>query len=314
MRSNRSVLFAFLLIAVGVVLLLQEMDVIPDDVSVWPIVLIGAGVLMFVERVAGGGAWGSGFVFPLILVALGTGFLLKDTGVLDDDQGLAPLVVIAVGAALVLGALPARASAMAERGVPLEGATRARIEIEHGAGALRIGPHIGGSNLLEGRFAGGGDVRVRRDGERIEVGVKSNVWRFGFPWERPGSLDWWITLARNVPIALVLRTGAGRADVDLSDIRVEDLTVETGASRLFVALPSSGRPTVRIRGGATEIKVVVPSHMAARIQTRVALSDVWIDPHRFPRAGGEYRSPGFDEAADRAEIEIEAGAASVEVN
>lgn len=315
MHTDRSMLFALLLIAVGVVLLLQEMEVIPDDVSVWPIVLIGAGAVILVERVMGGGVWGSRLVFPLVLVGLGTGFLMKETGVLEDDQALAPLVVIAVGAGLVLGALPARPSAVSDRAVPLEGAERARVEIDHAAGTLRIGAHIGGGNLLEGRFAGGADVRIRRDGTRLEVDVKPNAWRFGFPWEGHAVLDWPVTLARTVPIELKVRTGAGRAELDLSDLRVEDLTVETGASRLSVTLPSSGRPTVRIRGGATEVKVVVPSRMAARIRTHTAaLAEIRIDPHRFQLAAhGEYRSPRFDESEDRAEIAIEVGAATVDV-
>jgi hypothetical protein len=313
MRADRSILFALLLIAVGVVLLLQELEAIPGDLSVWPIVVAGVGAAMLIERIARGGAWGSALILPLVLIGIGTAFLLRDAGVVDEDRALAPLVVIAVGAGLVLGALPSRPSAADRRDVALDGATSARVEIAHGAGTLRIASHLVGPNLLEARFAGGGDLRVTRVGERLDVDLRVGAWRSGFPWERSARMDWSITLARTVPIALTLRTGAARVEADLADLRIDDLRMETGASAVSLTIPSTGRPTVRIRGGATEIAVVVPSHMAARIRTQGMLSDVRVDTARFPPGFGEYRSPGFDEAENRAEIVIEAGAASVRV-
>jgi hypothetical protein len=268
---------------------------------------------MLVERVARGGASGSALVLPLVLIGVGTAFLLRDLGVVDEDRTLAPLVVIAVGAGLVLGALPSRSPAAAvRRDVPLGDAARAGVRIVHGAGRLAIGPLAGGPNLLEAHVRGG-EVRSSLIGDRAEVEVETAGWRFGLPWERGGTLDWSISLARTLPIDLTLRTGAGRTDADLSDLRVETLDVQTGASAVAVTIPSSGRPTIRIRGGAAEIRVVVPSRMAARIRIRGVMAEVAIDPHRFPMQFGEHRSPSFEDADDRAEILIEAGAASVRV-
>jgi Domain of unknown function (DUF5668) len=313
MRADRSMLFALLLIAVGVVLLLQELEVIPADVGVWPIVVIGVGAAMLVERVARGDASGTGLILPLVLIGVGTAFLLRDLDVVEEDGTLAPLVVIAVGAGLVLGALPSRSAVdAAQRGVALGDATRAAVRVVHGAGTLRIGAHLGGPNLLEARVPGG-EVRSSRVGEGLEVDVGA-ARGFRFPLGLSGRLDWSITLARTVPVELSLRTGAGRTDADLSDLRVVDLYVETGASAVAVTIPAQGRPSVRIRGGAAEIHVAVPSRMAARIRTRGVLAEVAIDLHRFPLQFGEHRSPGFEDADDRAEILIEAGAASVRVD
>jgi hypothetical protein len=108
MVRNRPVLFAILLIVVGVVLLLQQADVIPDDVSVWPIVLIGAGVFLLVERVTTGDTRGGALVVPLVVVAIGTGFLLEDAGAFDGEGVFVPLVAIATGVGLILGARPSR--------------------------------------------------------------------------------------------------------------------------------------------------------------------------------------------------------------
>lgn len=313
MDRARSILFALLLIGVGVVLLLQQAGVLPEDVSVWPMILMGVGALWVLGRLLWGGA-GGGYVLPLLVFAIGLAFFLEDLGAIEGDGVLLPLVVIAVGVGLMLGAAPARGKHPERRQVRLEGATRARVEVNHGAGRLRIGSHIGGEDLVEGTFAGGVDVRQRREDGRAEVRLSANPWRAGFPWARPGALDWSLTLARNVPIELHVKTGASKTEIDVADSRVEDLRVETGASTTVVTVPATGEPKVRIRGGAAEIKVVVPARMAARIQIQGAPAEVLVDLHRFHRSGErEYRSPDLDEAPNRVDIQIDAGAAKVEV-
>ena len=310
----RSVLFALLLIGVGVVLLLQRADVIPRDVRVWPIVLIGVGALLLLERVLVGGPAGHGFVVPLVVIAIGLGFVLEDTGSFEDDEVLVPLVVIAIGAGLILGALPSRHGAAGERThVELGHARTAHVEIDHGAGQLRVRSHLGGDNLLEGTFAGGADVRERRDGDRLDVTLKANPWRTGFPWARGGAFDWSVTLSRHVPLELTLKTGASRTEADLSDLQVDAVRIDTGASSTILTLPATGHPKVHVRGGAAEIRIRVPARMAARIRTRGGLSDVRIDENRFPRSGDEHRSRDYEESAHRADVEIESGAAHVEI-
>jgi len=120
MRVDRTMLFALLLIGIGVLLLLQQAEVLPEGVGIWPIVLIGVGVVLLVERLAAGGAGGSGLVVPLVVIAIGTGFLLEDAGVIEDDDVLLPLVAIAIGVGLVLGAVPARRPTGGREEVALE--------------------------------------------------------------------------------------------------------------------------------------------------------------------------------------------------
>jgi hypothetical protein len=311
MRLERSLLFALLLIAVGVLLLLQQAEVIPEDVSIWPIVLIGVGVVLLVERLAAG-ATGGGYVVPLVVIAIGVGFLLEDAGAFEGDDVLLPLVAIAIGAGLVLGAMPAGRSAGERAEVALRGATAARVEIDHGAGELRIRSHLAGDNLVEGTFAGGVEVRERRDGDRLEVTLRSASW-LGSAWGRRGDREWSVTLARDVPIELALRTGASRTEADLSDVRIETLTIETGAGAMLVTIPATGKPRVHVRAGAADVRLTVPPRMAARIETRGAISSVRVDPYRFPHDGAAYRSRDYDDAPDRADVVIEAGAANVVV-
>lgn len=319
--------FAVLLIALGAILLLRGAGVIPQRVRLWPMVLVLIGLWLVLGRLVSRDRSG-GFVLPLALVAVGLVFLLEDAGAIANDDVLLPLIVVAIGAGLLLSGLrptpvlaPVAGSALGadrqgaprthlEGSVALETATTATLHVDHGAGRLEIRSHLGGPNLLEGRFEGDAEIQVRADGEHRDVRVRPR--RFSVRGASK-SFEWVITLTRRIPVSLDLVTGAGRAEIDLSDLHVPDLSIQTGASKIALTLPSRGRTSARIRGGAAQIKVSVPSRVAAQIERSAALSKWTVDQSRFPEMNGVHRSPGFEDAEDRVELMIEAGAASVEV-
>jgi hypothetical protein len=328
MDRRRSLWFAALLIALGAILLLRGAGVIPDRVRIWPLFVVAIGLWLVLGRLLSRDR-SDGFVLPLVVIAVGLVFVLEDTGALANDEVLLPLIAVAIGAGLVLSGLrapapvlsPAAGSASGsdraggprghlEGSVALEDATGATVRIEHGAGRLEIRSHLGGPNLLEGRFEGDADVQARSEGDHREVRVRPR--RFSL---RSGSdpFVWVITLTRRIPVSLDVVTGAGRAEIDLSDLHVPDLSIQTGASRIALTLPARGRTSARIRGGAAQIKVSIPGRVAAQIERSTALSNWTVDLARFPEMNGVHRSPGFDEAEDRVELMIEARAASVEV-
>jgi hypothetical protein len=325
MDRRRSFSFALLLIGVGVVLLLREADLIPQRIRIWPVALVAVGTWLVVGRFVWSDGSEGGFVLPLTLVAVGLVFLLEDARVLENDAALLPMIVVGIGAGLVLSGIRSRGTVSRwerpggppghlEGSVALEDAAEASVRIDHGAGRLEIRSHLGGPNLLEGRFDGDADIQARTDGDHREVRIRPR--RFTL---RRGSrgraeaFDWRITLTRRIPVSLDVRTGAGPAEIDVSDLHVPELSIEAGASRLSLTLPSRGRTSARIRGAAARIKVSVPGRVAARIERSAALSNVRVDASRFPETDGVHRSPGFEEAEDRVELAIEAGAASVEV-
>ncbi len=315
MNRNRQVLWALLLIGIGVVLLLRNTGAIEEDVRIWPLVLLVVGGWLLLERLTFGGRLRAGFVAPLVLIAIGGAFFLEDVGALEQTDVVLPLVVIAVGLGLVLASFPARRRVVpTAESVGLEGASEALVRINHGAGHLTIRSHLGGSNLLEGTFHGGADTRTRREGSRLEVALSARPWLPGVPWARGGPFDWSVTLSRQVPVSLELHTGANAAELDLSDLTVPELRIETGASKTQVTLPTSGQTKAFVRGGAADIRVAVPTRVAARIEVRGGLSSVKVDQMRFPRVGDEYRSPDYQEAERRADVVIDAGAANIEVS
>lgn len=311
---NRTILWALLLIGVGVFLLLQNAGVIREDIDIWPVVLIAIGLWLLLERAMFGSRWGGGYVWPALLIGVGLVFLLQDLDALPDEDILLPVIIIAIGIGLALSAISQVRSGGGEMepvSVPLDGATEARVRLEHGAGSLRVRAGEGLA-LVEGRCAGGVDTDVERSAGRVEARLRG---RAGLPWGggRERGFEWDLALARHVPIALEVRSGASDSDLDLTNVRLTELQIHTGASKTAVRLPATGRYAVRAGGGAMSLTLQVPEGVAARIEARGGLSDLKVDERRFPRWGGEWRSADYEAAEHRADIRLDTGAASVEI-
>lgn len=317
MRRNGYALWALLLIGIGVVLLLRNTGAIPKDVRIWPLAVMVLALWLLVDRLVFGGRLGEGLVFPLVVFAIGGVFFLQDVDAIDSDLALWPVIVIATGVGLMLSAMPRRERDVlaTTEAIPIDGATEARIRLNHAAGRLALRSSLGGDSLIEGTFRGGLQRKVLRQGDRLDVTLSSRAPRLGGRWRRGdlGPLDWAVGVSRRVPISLALHTGANSAEVDLTDLKITDLELETGASRTDLTLPSTGRLTARVKAGAAKVRVTVPTRMAARIEVHGGLTSVNVDEARFPQTSGIYRSPDFDAAEHRVELSIDAGAADVEV-
>jgi hypothetical protein len=97
----RPIFFGLALITVGLLFLLREMDVLPD-ISLWTLLWLGLGGWLLVGTLAGNRR---GWFWPLVLLAIGGFMLARDLDVLPGDFALWPVVIIAIGLALVLEAV-----------------------------------------------------------------------------------------------------------------------------------------------------------------------------------------------------------------
>ena len=128
-----------------------------------------------------------------------------------------------------------------------------------------------------------------------------------------GLADWDLMVSPDVALDLDIRAGAADLDLDLTHLNVRRVFVGAGASQVRIRLPDSGRTYVEIEAGAADIEITVPRGVAARIANDSFLNFTSIDSDRFPKSGGEHRSPDYSTAENRVDIEIGAGAASVTV-
>jgi hypothetical protein len=258
----------------------------------WGIILILVGALLLLGNFVKVNVWS--LIWPLFLVALGLWILWR----------------------IVTGPRPIEAEEVA---IPLEGAARARVRIRHGAGRLHVDASAGPGELADGRFGGGLDYQVRREGDMLDVEMR--VPSGGFPhfampwmWGRGGMLDWSFGLNGEIPLSFDLETGASDTRLDLADLRVTDLRLQTGASATDLTLPANaGHTRVDIGAGAASVTIRVPSGVAARIRVKGGLTGITVDKSRFPRMGDVYQSADYDTAPNKVDVNVETGVGSIDV-
>ena len=258
----------------------------------------------------------------IVLILIGILLLLGNAGVFEGVNVwnlFWPLLLMAFGAWILLGALGGRRPIEVEQAsIPLDGATSAYVEVHHGAGRLTVGAGAGPNELAAGEFRGGLEYQAERSGDSLRVNMNISAREWGF-WAQPwhwwgpgGALDWNVRFNDDIPLSLKFETGATEMRLDLTDLRVTDLEIKTGASETTLTLPArAGFTRMKLESGAASLKVRVPQGVAARIRAKTGIADVKVDTTRFPRAEGAYQSPDYDTAANKVDMDIETGVASV---
>jgi hypothetical protein len=260
-----------------------------------------------------------GRTFWGILFLLGGGLLLLDNlGLLPASAGRLfwPLLIILFGVWVLLRGARAGTAGVAEsRNEPLAGSNRARFKLQHGAGRLHVTGTSGADELFAGKFVGGIDANVRREGEGAEVvlSVPSSSW-MDLPWAGGRGFDWDLKLNGEIPLELALETGAGETTLELTDLLIRELSIKTGASSTEVRLPAhAGMTDVKVEAGAASITLIVPQGAAARIRSNSGLVDMQVDPSRFPASGSGYESADYATAENRLNVDVQAGVGSIKI-
>ena len=294
-RGRGFPLFATLLIVLGVLLLLQTTGALPWELwasiwRFWPVLIIALGInLAFGRRMP----WLAASLIAVVLIA-------------------------AVG--MAIATFDGRATgveSVAALEEPLNGVKNVDVSIDLGAGTLSIGslPETSAS-LVEGelRSFGISDVRtsVTRSGDYAELRLSTNGVIFDF-FGNPDRL-WEVRLSPMPIISIDLDTGASDLTLDLTGLNVSNLSVRGGAADIEILAPrNAGHVNIDIDVGAANVDVVIPEFVGARIDAALGLSGLSVDEARFPKTDGVYMSRDFDTAANRIELEIDAGASSVEI-
>lgn len=262
-----------------------------------------------------------GLLWGLLLLMGGVIFLLDNLGFLPISalSLFFPGALILIGFWFLLGPLFFR-QVLETRSltIPANGTSEADIKILHGAGGINLTSMSGDSNLLEGTFAGGVEEKIERSGSKtsIKLQVPEIDW-LGFPsHSSTDGFKWDLTLNRSTAYALEIKTGASKNQIDLHDLIITEIQMDSGGNDTEVLLPEqAGFTRGDFHFGSARLELHVPANVAAQIKLQGVLLDTSeIDQVRFPKNGELYFSPDYASAANKVEINIEAGMGKVVVH
>jgi hypothetical protein len=261
--------------------------------------------------------------WAILLVFMGFLFLADNLGFIRINVwGLFwPTFLILLGIWFLIGTTRGKSELVMEEGsIDIQDATQATVVIKHGAGRLSLSGVAESGKLVSGSFANGLDASVKKAGDALEVVLRPNNPPFPeviFPWNwMTGSgFHWDFSLSKELPLNLVFETGAVEAQLDLSELLVKDLVLKTGASSTELKLPAAaGMTYFKVESGVASVNIKVPEGVAARVEATAGLASISVDKSRFPKQNGYYQSQDYESAANKVDIRIETGVASVEIH
>ncbi|MGC9529199.1 MAG: LiaF transmembrane domain-containing protein [Candidatus Bipolaricaulaceae bacterium] len=289
MNRPGGVLLPLLLVALGMVLLLNNLGIVGCEVwsqlwRLWPVLLIAAGVDLILGRSSL--RWWLGAAILLVVL------------------GGATLAVLDVS-------LPGERREV-EQG--LEGASTAQVGLGCRACTLTLTAGPDRTVLAAGQVELGWNDDLRQSFD-VRDGVAHLVVqaerKHPVPSVGAGSgRNWRLALAPDVPLSLTVRAGMGDAELDLRGLALERLELESGLGEVVVWLPAAGRYDARIHGGVGEVTVYAPPELAVRLQAETGVGKVEV-PVDFVREGDVYTSPNWAAAAAGVELTVERGVGEI---
>jgi hypothetical protein len=249
----------------------------------------------------------------VVLIVVGVLFLADSMGFIDIDIWGAIWALAIMGAGLWLLLRFTFTRDLKDTGsvnVPLEGAAKAKITLRHGAGRLSLTGGAEVEDVLSGTFHGRLTHSAKMVGDVLEVKAREETWMFPFAEPR----HWSLRCTDQVPIYLEVHSGASEAIVDLTVLKVSDFLLSAGVGESRVTLPAgAGFTKAEISSGVGAIHVRIPDGVAASIRSSGGISSTRVDRNRFPRSGGRFQSPDYEEAENKVELKVSTGIGSVDV-
>lgn len=315
-RKSASFFWPIVLIGVGVILLLRNLEIIPAFnlsmlLRLWPLILVVIGLdILFGHRASWVGgviglvAIGGIIAFLMLSPSLG----IKETGGTKTDT-------------------------ISE---PIGAATSARYYFEFSSDPVEVNTLADNYHLISGTITHSGTLNFDVNGTTDKVVHLSQIttsndwlqWNFVFTEQK-----WDIALNPNVPSELIVDGGSGTVNLDLSgmkltslqaamgsgssnfDLPVSDMPysaiIESGSGSVEITLPAETDLELTLDSGSGSVNISVPSTSGLRIEVMDSGSGSLNIPGGMEQIGGgadmetgTWQTAGFDTAANKITIKI----------
>ncbi len=283
------VLGPVLMIAAGVVFLLNNLGVLPWSIwgqlwRLWPLVLVAIGLdMLFGRRSA------------LLSLVIAVGVLGAGAGVLYYTGGLNAANIVR---------LPVKA--------PLFNATSANVTINTDGGDLTLGGLVDSNDQLASGTLEYYDKRGEPTHEltmsdsgvmlRFEQHNKGDFPTFNFGGD--SSPRWDVLLTMQIPLTLILDVGDGNSTLDLTNLRATHLDLHSKDGNIrFTAPENAGSMTGTIEIADGNIDIAVPKSVASSIHIEKGDGNIHKDSE-FNQDGDTYTTLGSADSKNKLELTI----------
>ncbi len=259
----------------------------------WPIVLIGAGIMLLLSSL-GYVPWRSWGViwrlWPLLIIALGIDVLIGRRSVAGAIVS-AVLLLVLIGGIILAAFFAQNISAVSDWIRPLElpgwiqqtefqskhveyslaGVEEATVYIDWASVPGYLSALEDSPNLIEGDIDYLGelvfDVNMRGDQANVKLDSRSSGIGFWSPdlGDRTGK-RWDVGISPDVPLDLTLDAGSGPCDLDLADLQVSGLVLDAGSGPVDLVLPPDSSFDAEIDGGSGPLTIVLPRNVGMRVE------------------------------------------------
>jgi hypothetical protein len=303
-RNRPGVAGPLILIAIGVLLLLNQMGRLPWDIWMtlwrfWPVIFILIGVDILVGASRSTLVYVVGLLLALVIIGGSVAYIVWQGGV-------APVVEPAAGTETIAETL--------------QDADSGRITLRPGVARLQVGALKDSVDFAEGQIEYSQySLQVEKQysvtGGRATLSLRARgkSGQFWSPRRNNVGERWDLSFTSRVPLEISIDSGVGSVSLDLSELKVTQLDVNAGVGTTTITFPNAaGLTKASIDGGVGSITVRIPSNVGVRMRVSRGIGSVNLG-RRMVHSGNEYTSENYATAEYRLELDINVGIGSVSV-
>ena len=245
-------------------------------------------------------------LWPLLVIGLGVWLVFK--GLDQEKVGAVVLAVILVAALyMTFYRVQPQLESFEEREIP-SGVSSLDVSVVWWAGKFNIGSTSdylystkGSKYPMESYLTTPGKTAY------LDVSMEEET---VIPFTQSGN-EYFLYLNDTLPITIEADMGAVSCSFDLSALKIEELTIDGGLSSLEITFGETNA-TVEINMGLSSVSILVPQSVGVKIYSEglVSLSV----PSDWVKIDGGYKSPNYDTALYKIEIDSTIGIGSIDIS
>lgn len=315
-RGDRSIFFPVLIIFVGVILLLANLNVIPGNgwnliVKFWPIIFILGGIDDLLNRKWTGAVinFGIGSIlilanfgffamttwqiivnfWPIIIIAIGLEIIFRGRTLLSSIIGVGFAILVVAGLFWFLFQSPSTKGVETDSvNYELTNVDLVELYLEPLVGSLMIDSGSSSNQIISGQINSSNNDDINFDSSVVDRVQKISITSEGnviYPTSNMyNSYSWDIALNSDVPFDLQIQQIVGSQTINLDELEIKGLDSKLVIGAVEITLPEIEKLNANLECIIGELVIIVPDNVEVAFNIDTGITGVSFDDN-FDREG-----------------------------